>query len=76
MDRPVVFLDIDGVLNSRADLNLMSIGHISSLKFFKGGDFICKYKLKRLQKFLDEIDARVVMVSSWFGETLKLKGIS
>lgn len=66
MNRPVVFLDIDGVLNSRADLDLMRIGHISYLKFFKGGDFICKYKLKRLQKFLDEIDARVVMVSSWF----------
>lgn len=66
MNRPVVFLDIDGVLNSSIDFNLIKIGDTSSLMFFKGGDFICKNKLKRLQKFLDEIDARVVMVSSWF----------
>lgn len=66
MDRPIVFLDIDGVLNSSEDYNLLNTGQVSSLKFFKRVDFICKYKLKRLQKFLDEIDARVVMVSSWF----------
>lgn len=66
MDNPVVFLDIDGVLNSGVEHTLMMHGHISTLKFFSRGDYVCKFKLKRLHKFLNEIDAKVVMVSSWF----------
>lgn len=66
MDNPIVFLDIDGVLNSGVEYTLMIHGHTSTLKFFSHGDYVCKFKLKRLHKFLDEIDAKVIMVSSWF----------
>lgn len=66
MNSPVVFLDIDGVLNSAEDYEMLHINHLSNLKFYSKGDFVSKIKLKRLQKFLNDIDAKVVFVSSWF----------
>lgn len=66
MNNPVVFLDIDGVLNSAEDHEMRKLNHLSNINFYSAGDFVNKIKLKRLHQFLDDIDARVVFVSSWF----------
>lgn len=69
MQKPVVFLDIDGVLNSADDSHHAHISDLFNLiciKGYKPGDWVTYSKLQLLQEFLAEIDARVIMVSSWF----------
>lgn len=68
-ERPVIFLDIDGVLNSADDHEHAYLSdlfnRLETIRFSKG-DWITKSKLERLHEFLSVIDAQVVMVSSWF----------
>lgn len=69
MDQPVVFLDIDGVLNSQDDVvhaHMSDVFNSTQIKTFKRGDWVTIPKLQLLYKLLEDIDASVVMVSSWF----------
>ncbi|EJT0117262.1 hypothetical protein NVX19_003513 [Salmonella enterica] len=59
---PIIFLDIDGVLNS-------SISHHhapDSEKLFFGGDWVFKPLLYAFQNFLKPSNIMIVGVSSWF----------
>lgn len=63
LNNPIVFLDIDGVLNCAEDYEQQ---HLNSLIFYNCNNFVNKAKLKNLYEFLDEIDAKIIFVSSWF----------
>lgn len=68
-ERPVIFLDIDGVLNSEEDRQHSYISDLFNMletTRFSMGDWITNSKLERLHEFLSVIDAQVIMVSSWF----------
>ncbi|UGO55794.1 putative RNA repair protein [Escherichia phage JLBYU43] len=59
---PVIFLDIDGVLNS-------SISHHHARdneKLFFGSDWVYKPLLQAFQNFLKPSPIMIVGVSSWF----------
>lgn len=59
---PIIFLDIDGVLNS-------SISHHhapDNEKIFFGGDWVFKPLLQAFQNFLKPSGIMIVGVSSWF----------
>ncbi|CCI88525.1 Sir2 (NAD-dependent deacetylase) [Yersinia phage phiR2-01] len=59
---PIIFLDIDGVLNS-------SIAHYHSPgedKLFFGGDWVSKSILKGFQDFIYPSPIMIVGISSWF----------
>lgn len=63
MDR-VIYLDIDGVLNTWTDLQNLIRGDGQFLQYNKG-DFVEVGKLTRLQELIERVNARVVVVSSW-----------
>lgn len=65
MNNPVVFLDIDGVLNCYEDV----IKDAPNVKIYweKGmRDVVNTIKLQLLIDFLKDIDGKVIGVSSWF----------
>lgn len=59
---PLVFLDIDGVLNTQYTRGLPEDRTI----WYSRGDGVEISKLNRLKRFVEDIDARIIMVSSWF----------
>lgn len=67
----VIYLDIDGVLNSYKDHVLLDdifrTGGVvpPSFVFYDKGNYIEKHKLKLLHMLIDRYDAKVVVVSSW-----------
>lgn len=63
MDR-IIYLDIDGVLNTWTDLQNLIRGDGEYLQYNRG-DFVEMGKLRRLQDLIERVGARVVVVSSW-----------
>ncbi|AFN69646.1 hypothetical protein Aes012_016 [Aeromonas phage Aes012] len=64
----VVYLDIDGVLNTqddhmewRTDRN----SHLYRVSPYNRGDFVSNHRLSLLREWLKKHDAKVVIISSW-----------
>lgn len=54
MNHKIIFLDIDGVLNSQ-----------SVLRLAKKNDVVCPVMVNRLNRLIEQTDAKVVLSSSW-----------
>lgn len=71
--KPVLFLDIDGVLNSGRRAEAYKEGETDDLLFFEDPrgflHYVEKDKLEMFQRFVERIDAVIVGVSSWFEAT-------
>ncbi|QQV93564.1 hypothetical protein SPThor_42 [Salmonella phage SP_Thor] len=68
---PIIFLDIDGVLNS-------SISHHhapDSEKLFFGSDWVYKPLLQAFQNFLKPSPIMIVGVSSWFSVRNEMENV-
>lgn len=73
--RPILFLDIDGVLNSGYFHEHALDDHPELILQFDDPrglfHYVEKYKLQMFQHFVESIDAAIVGVSSWFEATNK-----
>ncbi|QCW23791.1 hypothetical protein AAS21_gp053 [Pantoea phage vB_PagS_AAS21] len=71
--KPVLFLDIDGVLNSGRRAEAYKDGETDDLLFFEDPrgflHWVEKDKLEMFQRFVERVDAVIVGVSSWFEAT-------
>ncbi len=71
--KPVLFLDIDGVLNSGRRAETYKDGETDDLLFFEDPrgflHYVEKDKLELFQQFIERVDAEIVGVSSWFEAT-------
>lgn len=69
--QPIIYLDIDGVLNSYRDHKKIceslerGEGYPENFLVWKRNDYVDVRKLSLLQKFITNINALVVIVSSW-----------
>jgi hypothetical protein len=62
----IIYLDIDGVLNSHSDLEICKEGNTSGeLTYFNHGDFVNKGKVSLLHIIQKNTQASFVIVSSW-----------
>lgn len=70
MKNPIIFLDIDGVLNIRSNsYSTLAIEHNSRF-----ADSICRmeyFLVKRLEYLVKMTDARIVLISAWNLESAK-----
>lgn len=77
----VIFLDIDGVLNSAVGWNKLDQDDYSGIRFLQEdrygqGSWVEDRLVRNLQLLIKSVDARVVGVSSWFTKRHDIEEVS
>lgn len=70
----IIYLDIDGVLNTYTDFINFIAGKGVFLHYHKG-NFIERSKLNRLHRLIVRLNAKVVIVSSWVNSNRTAKDV-